>query len=81
MSQPNYIQRVPPLPQRQGLRYLITNRVDIEAAGIRMHICVSCRMSKLYDKNNKAYPVDNLMSAPEQIEALVEQIKKVNNDV
>lgn len=46
--------------------------------GMRKHLCFGCRMSKLYDKNNKEYKVDNRYSTLSEAMAIVEEIKKVN---
>lgn len=66
--------RVDPGEQTKVRNYLL----QIVVEGMRKHLCFGCSFSRLYDKNNKEYRINNRTATVDQVRTIVEEIRKVN---
>ncbi len=64
----------------QNRSEVISYLLMLNVPGIRKHICISCKFSTLYDKNNKPYKIGN-DSELELVKKIVEEIKQTNDKI
>lgn len=64
--------------EAQRDRMLVVSYLQtIKVEGMRKHLCFSCAVVKLYDKNNKQYDIPRSFTLA-QVKSVIEEIKKVN---